>query len=385
MTHAESTQTFRAATPRAALAKVKTALGPDAVILATREVGGGLLSNPEVEIVAAPGGPVLRPAPRASTPPPQRSVRIAAPSRQELEAMFSAPSAGDGPSLPAAWKPVPGANPRAALALELEAATALTPTPGSGVSRVALRVLRELEDAGVAPMLARELVLEADAVVGARQPHLLREQVLQGLVRRMPAVQPPWKRARRTVVCLVGATGTGKTTTLAKMAATARMDGRSVLLITTDTYRVGATDAFARYGDILGVRCMQARNREELVAALAQSSAYTLVLVDTAGRTEPAAIQRQAALLENHTGLEVFLTVSAVGSHRDVAAACDRYAPLSPRGVIFTKLDEAAAVGGVFSAPLGDHMPLAGITNGQRIPEDLHPAEPLKLVERILP
>ncbi len=384
--HAEATQTFRAATPRAALAKVKSILGPDAVILSTREVGGGLLSNPDVEIVAARGAPPSRPAPGRS--PAHKTVRIPGPSMEEFEGFLRLPATAhesSGPALPAAWSRAALAPQRDTQAVEPPAATGLTPHGGVGVSRMAQRVLQELEDAGVAPSLAQDLVFPADAQLGARQPHLLREQVAQALLRRMPAGTPPWTRPGRNVVCLVGATGTGKTTTLAKMAATARLDGRSVLLITTDTYRVGATDAFARYGDVLGVRCMQARNREELTAALAQSSAYHLVLVDTAGRAEAAALQRQAAMLQGHDHMEIFLTISAVGSHRDVTAACQRYAAVSPRGVIFTKLDEAAVAGPMFSATLSDHMPLVGITDGQRIPEDLHAPQPLKLVERILP
>jgi flagellar biosynthesis protein FlhF len=214
---------------------------------------------------------------------------------------------------------------------------------------------------------------------------MLREQLCHALLQQMPAGPAPWLQANRTLLCMVGATGTGKTTTLAKMAARARMQGRSVALISTDTYRVGAPDVLARYGDILGVTIHLARNRVELTAAINATRHLQLVLVDTAGRVENSAVQRQVEMLSGHPGMKVLLTVAAVANHRDVAAAAARYGALQPAGVLCTKLDEACAPGCVLSAGVDMSRPLLGLTDGQNIPEDLHPADGLRLVERILP
>ncbi|MBI5494567.1 MAG: flagellar biosynthesis protein FlhF [Deltaproteobacteria bacterium] len=336
-------QTFRAPTSRAALAKVRAALGGEAIILATREVRPALLADPEVEITAAPP----EPAPAAT-----RSVVVPRPRGDALEELFRDET-----------------RPRA----------------GAATQRLPDGLVDELVEGGVAPVIARALVRDAEAAAGPNRHHLLREEACHAMLRRLPTGPAPWLEPGRQVFGLVGPTGTGKTTTLAKMAARARMAGRSVAFITTDTFRVGALDVLARYGDILGVRCGTARNREELARALQAAAAHSLVLVDTAGRTETAALARQAEMLLGHSELRLFLAHSVVAGHRDMGVAGQRYALMRPSGLLFTKLDEAAAPGGVFSTDLGPHCPFVGLTDGQNIPEDLHPADGLRLVERILP
>jgi len=174
-------------------------------------------------------------------------------------------------------------------------------------------------------------------------------------------------------IIMVGPTGVGKTTTVAKIAAKAIVESRlKVSLITVDTYRIGASEQIARYGSIMRVPTFVARDRDELAVAMEKSKDADLVLIDTAGRAVSEAVARQAELLRTVPGVQLFLVLSAATGPRELAAAADRYRRLAPERVIFSKVDEAVAPGSVLSAAVRINRPVACIADGQRVPEDLH-------------
>jgi len=326
----QNIRTIRAADARSALSAVKAQVGPNAIILSTREVGGGMFSKPEVEITV-------------STSDAHSGNERQSPA---ADAIKLAPSA--------TWplRGYPGMPPL---------------QHGNGT--------RELMDHGLAPQLAQEV---SD---GART----QEAVIQALAQRLHVARAPWLAGPRRVLALVGPTGHGKTTTIAKIAARAKIESaRSVALVTTDAYRIGATEQIGRYGGILNVPTYVARTRNELTGALQACAAFSLVLVDSAGRSDVPALQKQVAVLNNQPELEVCLTLSAATGWMELQAASERYSGFSPRGIIFTKIDEAAGPGSIFSAPTSAQQPLLCFTDGQSVPEDLHQADAVRLVRRIL-
>jgi len=184
----------------------------------------------------------------------------------------------------------------------------------------------------------------------------------------------PWHlegQARR-VVALVGPTGAGKTTTLAKIAAQAVIEKRRVAMITTDTWRVGAAQHLTRYGEIMGVSTYVAASDEELASAIHHARAYDLVLIDTAGRS-PRSL-RDPVQWRNFQGVEVHLVVPVGTSAAQMTAIRQRHHHDAPVAVICTKLDEVDAAHGASgtvnaAALLG--LPIAATNDGQTVPDDV--------------
>jgi flagellar biosynthesis protein FlhF len=193
------------------------------------------------------------------------------------------------------------------------------------------------------------------------------EAVRDLLGERLIPCRAPWLHEGRHVIAVVGPTGVGKTTTLAKMAARAIMEARKrVAFVTLDTYRIGATEQLARYGEIMGAPVLVARDRGELGRAMERVADVDLVLIDTAGRSTPEDIARQAA-----TGAS------------ELAAVADRYRALQPDRLIVSKVDEAAGPGGILSASVRICRPISCVADGQRVPEDLHALTGPQLVELV--
>jgi flagellar biosynthesis protein FlhF len=372
-------RSFRATDSQQALAAVKAALGPDAVILATREVPGGFLRKPEVEITAAAGGAAPRPSPAGAT-----NTRIAAYRPPAAEPAPAAapplPPAGEHPlaaellhlrrAVEEARREIQRASERSAAALELHFA----PGPAALHARLLER--------GVEDYLAEELIRRA--MPGTRDEEALEAKVRGLLERRLHAGRAPWAPGERRVLALVGPTGVGKTTTIAKIAARAVLDSRlRVALVTVDTYRIAGADQLARYAELLGVPCLVAGDRRELAAALDRVGGADLVLVDTAGRSDPETVARQAELVRTIPGVELGLVLSAATGWRELAGVANRYKDLAPEHLVFSKIDEAVGPGGVLSAVVRLNRPVVCIADGQRVPEDLHEATGKALVELV--
>ncbi|WP_373049419.1 flagellar biosynthesis protein FlhF [Vulgatibacter sp.] len=359
-------RTFRAADTRAALAAVKAALGPDAVIVSTRSIPRTLLRGPEIEVTAAlEAPPAPPPAATGTAREPEPRAALLAPS-------FAGEMAAMREALAEARRELRRVSRESRIqqALRFDAAAAA--------------VHESLLDAGVEEALAEELVRQSLAAghAGAEE---LRTAVRELLRRRISATRAPWLRHGAKVLAFVGPTGVGKTTSLAKIAARAVLESRlRVALITVDTYRVGASDQLARYGEILGAPTWIARDREELVHAVARAAGADLVLVDTAGRSTHEAVAQQAESIRSVPGVQMHLVVSAAAGARELAAVAERYRRLEPERIIVSKVDEAAAPGGVLSALVRIDRPVSCVANGQRVPEDLRAVDELDLVDLVM-
>ncbi|NOX09881.1 MAG: flagellar biosynthesis protein FlhF [Gammaproteobacteria bacterium] len=186
------------------------------------------------------------------------------------------------------------------------------------------------------------------------------------------------------VVALVGPTGIGKTTTIAKLAAryALRHGARSVALISTDNYRIGAHEQLLTYGRILGIPVQVAAGRQELADAIENMVDKRLILIDTAGMS-----QRDLRLSEQFDTLQAegvairtYLTLSATTQTPVVEEAVKAFSNIPIEGCIITKMDESMVLGGILSVVARHHLPVAYIGDGQRVPEDIHQARADKLV-----
>ncbi|WP_078118940.1 flagellar biosynthesis protein FlhF [Thiosocius teredinicola] len=191
---------------------------------------------------------------------------------------------------------------------------------------------------------------------------------------------------RGGIVALVGPTGVGKTTTIAKMAArfALRYGHRSVALITTDSYRIGARDQLQTYARILNVPVRTATTPEEMEEALNMLGDRRLILIDTAGMSaahERIIDQRETLMAAGHH-LTTLLALSATTEAAAVQRALRLFADFRPDACVLTKLDEAASLGSLMSALIQADLPMAFVTDGQRVPEDLQTAKAHPLVTR---
>ncbi len=191
----------------------------------------------------------------------------------------------------------------------------------------------------------------------------------------------------RRVLALVGSTGVGKTTTIAKLAARAKLEfGLRVGLVTVDTFRIAAVDQLSRYAEILQCPLAVVKRPEELEGVLEELSECDLVLVDTTGRNPRAEdeVRALSRYFPKGWGGEVILSIAANTRERDAFATIDAFAPLLCSALCITKLDETDAVGVVYSLARRSGRPVAFLTEGQRVPEDLSCADAAALAARIV-
>lgn len=190
----------------------------------------------------------------------------------------------------------------------------------------------------------------------------------------------------RRIIALVGMSGVGKTTTVAKLAARARILGKSVSLVSCDAFRVGAIGQLDRYADLLGAKFHVARSAPELAAVLEDETA-DVVFVDTSGRP-PSATAPEAALAARRkkgapVPVEVVLCMPASIRSADATRVVATFAPLAPTSVCVTKIDETVTPSGLVHAPWAAKRPLAILCNGPRVPEDIAPASPADFVSAV--
>jgi len=241
---------------------------------------------------------------------------------------------------------------------------------------VRARLLREMAKFGVDAVLARQLAHEVPPDLGS-------QEALRALVRRfgdrLPLAQ--WDMADQGgVFAVVGPTGVGKTTTIAKIAArfVLRHSVDELGLVSTDTYRIGARQQLSNFARILRAPMHVAESSDELRRVLDGFSRKKLVLIDTAGMSQrDVRLANQFATLQapGHR-VRTVLALSAGADRGCLAEALTVFQPASPEALIITKLDEAAALGGVLSLAIRAGLPIAYLSDGQRVPEDLHLAAP---------
>ena len=244
------------------------------------------------------------------------------------------------------------------------------------------RLTQKLLDCGFSPVLVRKL---ADGL----SPDVVDENdwAAQVLERNLQAAESGEAiEDRGGVFALIGATGVGKTTTAAKIAAAfaAKHGAGNLGLITLDAYRVGAHEQLRAYGRILGVPVHTAHDRASLEDLLDLLSAKKMVLIDTAGMAQRDTRTRELLDMLSHRSVQRLLVVNAAAQGETIEDVLLAYRAATCTGMILSKLDEAVKLGPALDAAIRHKLKIVGVANGQRVPEDWHRLSSSALVQRAL-
>jgi flagellar biosynthesis protein FlhF len=196
------------------------------------------------------------------------------------------------------------------------------------------------------------------------------------------------EKGKRKIVVMMGPTGSGKTTTIAKLGSYFKlMESKKVAFMTIDSYRIGAEAHLRTYADILDMPFYSVYNERDLRFRLNQLADYDVVFVDTTGRSPND--KKGLLIMEKHlSGIpgdekEVYLILSASTKSSDLYHTYEKYSLFRPDKFIFSKIDESLSLGNIFNLKMKTDIPTAYFTTGQRVPEDIEIAYPRKFARRV--
>lgn len=358
-------RTFEARTMKEALAQVRAELGPEAVILQSREVRKrrflGMAGGQGIEITAGTGMAI------ADKPASADAITKGQPGMAEIHDQLKS------------------------LRGMVEDLCRRKKSPTPDLPHELVSVYTRLIDGDVHEPIASGLVCQLRdemSRVELAQHETVRRRLVE-LVRDCLIVSGPivCESGRCKIVTLVGSTGVGKTATVAKLAANFKLRQQlRVGLVTADTFRIAAVEQLRTYAEIIDAPIKIATSPREMSEALAEFSELDLVLVDTVGRSprDELRIKELKAFLQEAANAEVHLVLSAVASSGSLQTAIERFSAIGASRLLFCKLDEAASLGGILSSVVRTGQPVSYLGDGQDVPDNIDVADAGELAEQIV-
>jgi flagellar biosynthesis protein FlhF len=396
-------RTFSAPTFAQAMALVKTEMGKDAVILHTRTLQSrrwlGLRKKNSVEITAGNGmnlasRGIRKPSGNAAT-----TQAATAPTARSQPSRPTAPRDNPSPGKDLLDTPAAGRAMMMSISSEVrELRTVMEDLVRRSKRDAAPQVPEDLFDHyshliqnQVAEELATDMVrhLQTYRPDQLQQTGFIREKLSEQVERMIPVSGAiiRKKQVGPHIVALIGPTGVGKTTTLAKLAANLQLrEKRRVGLITIDTYRIAAIDQLRKYAELIGSPIKAVNTPEDLREAIRAMNDCEFILIDTAGRspTDTLKLNELKGFLDAAQPEEVHLVLSLAASQPCIERAIERFGQVRVDKIIFTKLDEAVHVGVVLNVVKKVNKTLSYVTTGQNVPDDIEVGKGSKLAQMLL-
>ena len=372
------TRTYRANSIQAALDLVRRDLGPEAAVLHSRQVRSRLVSwltgRQQVEVVASDNVNV----PSRLPPIFEANTGSVTPTADTLD--FRRQYESD------VKKQLANLNSLVEQLCERDDGS-----PQSELPDAFFQLFTDLIEAGVTQDLARDLIKQLQQKIDpteAQDVALLKARAVRILENDIPITGPIHVETGKTrLVALVGPTGVGKTTTIAKLAANYRLrEKKRVGLITVDTYRIAAVDQLRTYADIIDLPMQVVSSPGEMREAIMQLNGLDLILMDTAGRSprDEIKIQELKSLLSEAKADEVHLVLSTASSAESLTKTAELFSEVGTTTLTLTKLDETTELGNILALLRQCQLPLSYLTNGQNVPDDIEPADANRLARQIL-
>ncbi|HHT9124402.1 MAG TPA: flagellar biosynthesis protein FlhF [Candidatus Brocadiia bacterium] len=388
-------KSFSAPTLQEALLKVRTEIGPSALILETRKYNGDGIKEPMgkevIEVIAAAPSEISG---TASISPPTSGEDKA----KGFALEKTANDAGkENHNESDRWDEVlhNAEPPLKKLHTDLlnirNSLQRVACTRTDGWPDAIREFYVNLRTQDVDDTLSRTLldnVMKAQREGEQENPDIIKQCLKAKIAEALLAQKLPAKDAKtQAVISFIGPTGVGKTTTIAKLAAKYSVNTEEdVALITVDTYRIGGADQLKTYGDIMGVPVKVVFTPQELRNAVSQFANASIILIDTAGRSQFDATRIRAlkGILQAVPQVETHLVVSATTRYSDAIEIFNRFGIIPLHRLVFTKIDETKTYGMILNLAIRTALPPSYLTNGQEVPDDIEEAKPGRIAELIV-
>lgn len=374
-----------------ALQKIRSDLGRDAVILNTKEIrtGGilGLFSRKQIEVIAATEDNV-RERTNASVSPKTPQPAPTAPATPAATQVTSAVAVAEKEETP---------RPDHHLTEEIQQMKKMmfklfeqSNGQDSAVgpfSKLEERLKEHEFDTELIQDMLHYMIDEADEPLQQLSEEDMREHAKAYLKRLIPAENIKGIAEGTKIVHIVGPTGVGKTTTIAKLAAEKVLkQHKKVGFITSDTYRIAAVEQLKTYATILNIPLEVVASPQDLPRALEVLKDCDIIFMDTAGRNfrNPMYVSELNSLLRTYENSETILTLSLTMKYKDMQAVTHNFSQFHLDKILFTKKDETNTYGSIFNIAKEFSLPLSYITNGQNVPDDISTVNIDELIAQIL-
>lgn len=382
---------YESSTLQQALLEVKKDLGPEAVILQTRKfVKGsilGLFGREMVEVLAATDVNTTSDIPK----PPRRVTMVESRENSSNNSSVISTANGQIDSLKKDIDEMKTILQKLVIPTELakESCAPIQPSEpfSKGFGEVYLRLIENSVDPVVAQSILKfldETLLEENKIDCKKiMEHL--KIFLRELYKTSGVLDS--NSIGTKIIAMVGPTGVGKTTTIAKLATILSLSKKKQLgLITADTYRIAAPEQIKIYAEILNIPIRVVYNMEDMKTAIESFNGLDYILIDTAGRShkDKYKIQELRDVLSVYSPLNIHLVLSANMCYRNMCDVVEKFQPLSFNYLLFTKLDETSVYGNILGLVFKQKVGVSYLTFGQSVPEDIEIASPEKLIKLTL-